>query len=168
MKWGVRRASRKAAKNQKLMKKALKYDKKSAKLTKKAEKAHAKNDLETSNRKAVKAAKYDVKAAKLAKRAFKADNDLKRAVLERRSENAKYKAAKLKRKSNTISKTEGYGKEAMKLSIKSDKAAMKAAKARKKIANNKRYIEKMNKKVSSLSKEELAGAYSFVNDYRNN
>ena len=40
---------------------------------------------------------------------------------------------------------------------------MKAAKARMRIANNERYIASMNRKVSSLSKEELAGAYSFVN-----
>ena len=33
-----------------------------------------------------------------------------------------------------------------------------------KIANNERYIAMMNKKISSLSKEELSGAYSFVNE----
>ena len=41
MKWGVIRAKRKAKQTDKLQKKALAYDKKSAKLTKKAEKAHA-------------------------------------------------------------------------------------------------------------------------------
>ena len=50
----------------------------------------------------------------------------------------------------------------MKYSVKSDKVAKKAAKARMKIAKNKHYIEKMNRKISEISKEDLAGAYSFV------
>ena len=52
----------------------------------------------------------------------------------------------------------------MKYSVKSDKAAKKAAKARMRIAKNKRYIATMDRKISSLSSEELQGAYSFVND----
>lgn len=33
-----------------------------------------------------------------------------------------------------------------------------------KIANNERYVATMNRKISTLSKEELSGAYSFVNE----
>ena len=53
---------------------------------------------------------------------------------------------------------------AMKYSIKSDTVAKKAAKARMKIAKNERYIARMERKISSLTPEELAGAYSFVNE----
>ena len=52
----------------------------------------------------------------------------------------------------------------MKYSVKSDKVAKKAAKARMQIANNDRYIAAMNRKISTLSKEEVSGAYSFVNE----
>ena len=61
-------------------------------------------------------------------------------------------------------KTTGYGAKAMKYSVKSDKVAKKAAKARMKITNNERYVAKMNRKISTLSKDELSGAYSFVNE----
>lgn len=164
MKWGVRRATRKAAENERYRKKALAYDMKADKLTKKSEKAHSKYDLENATKKNVKAAKYDMKADKLAKKANKSDDGLKKTTLEQRSERLKYKAAKTRLKANRISKATGYGHKAMQLSIKSDKAAKKAAKARMKIANNDAFIAKMNRKASSLTKEELNGAYSFVND----
>lgn len=164
MKWGVRRAQSKSAANEKYRKKALQLDKKAAVLTKKSEKAHAKYDLERSNRAATKSAKYYKKAAKLGKKALAADSDYMRTKYEAKAETAKYKGAKAKIDANRLSKTKGYGAKAMKYSIKSDKVAKKAAKARMKIAKNERYQATLNRKISSLSKEELAGAYSFVND----
>lgn len=164
MRWGVRRAKYKLAANEKLRKKALNYDKRAANLTKKSEKAHAELDLESSNRKATKAAKYEKKAASLAKQALKEDNEFKRANLERRSENSKYKAAKARAEGNRISKTTGYGLKAMKYSIKSDAVAIKAAKARKKIATNQAYVAKMNRKISTITPEDLEGAYAFVKE----
>lgn len=164
MKWGVRRARSKVAANDRYRKKALEYDLKADKLAKKSEKAHSKYDLESANKRSVKAAKYNVKADKLAKKANKSEDGVSKAVLERRAERLKYKAAKTKIDANRMSKSKGYGTKAMSLSVKSDKAAKKAAKARMKIANNNAYISKMNRKVSSLTREELNGAYSFVKD----
>ena len=100
----------------------------------------------------------------MGKKALKVDSDYKRSVYEARSEKAKYKGAKAKIDANRISKTSGYGIKAMRYSIKSDKVAAKAEKARMKIANDERYIATMKRKISSLSQEELSGAYSFVND----
>lgn len=165
MRWGVRKADRKRSANERLERKAADYDRKAANLTAKAEKAHAKNDLGRSNKKAVKAAKLDKKAAKYEKKSAKADNDLAKSLLNKRAENLKYKAARNRISSNRLSRTTGYGLRAMKLSIKSDKVAAKAAKARRDMANNKAFIEMMNKKVSSISKEDLNGAYSFLKDY---
>ena len=163
MKWGVRRAQYKSGRNDRLQKKALKQDLKAAKLTKKSEKHHTKYDLESANRAMKKATKYNVKSAKLARKAEKTDNELKRAVLERKSAKLSYKASKKQIDANRIAKSKGYGVKAMLYSVKSDKAKKKAAKARMKIANNELYIKKMNRKISSLSKEELQGAYAFVN-----
>lgn len=163
MKWGVRRALYKQGRNEKLKLKALDYDKKAANYTKKAEKQHAKNDLEAANKKAVKAAKFDKKAAVLAKKAAKTESDFKQASLTRRSEKLKYKAAKNRVDGNRLSRSTGYGAKAMALSVKSDKFAKKAAHARLKMANNQYYVERMNRKISSLSQEEINGAYSFVN-----
>lgn len=164
MKWGVRRALAKQASNEKLMRKALSYDERSAALTKKSEKIHARQDLGRYNRMANKSANYYKKAARLGKKALQANSDYERSIYEARSEKAKYKGAKAKIDANRISKTKGYGIKAMKYSIKSDKVAKKAAEARMKMANNERYIATMNRKISSLSQEELSGAYSFVND----
>lgn len=166
MKWGVRRAQSKSAKNEKLRKKALAYDKKSANLSKKSEKAHAEKDLGGYKRAVTKAAKYDKKAAVLAKKAEKSDNEFRSSRLTKKSETMKYKAAKARIKGNRISKSTGYGAKAMKLSIKSDKVAAKAAKARKKIASNEHYMKTMNRRINSLTKEELQGAYAFVNQYK--
>lgn len=162
MRWGVRRARYKQSRNARLEIKALNYDKKAAKLTKKAEKAHAELDLESSNRKATKAAKLDKKAASVAKKAAKSDNDFKQAYLERKSEKLKYKAAKARTVANRVSRTKGYGAKAMKYAVKSDVATQKAAKVRAKMANNEYYVKRMKRKISSLSPEELNGAYSFV------
>lgn len=65
---------------------------------------------------------------------------------------------------NRMSKTTGYGVKAMKYSIKSDRVAIKAAKARKKIANNQAYMAKINRKISTISQEDLDGAYAFVKE----
>lgn len=155
MKWGVRRAARKTAANERLLKKAYKYDAKSAKLTKKSEKAHAKLDLERSNKAAVKSAKLKKKSANLHKKALKTENELKRLRLERKAEKKAFKASKLKIDGNRLSKTTGYGMKAMRYSIKSDIAAKKAAKARYKISKNKVYSEMMNRKMSTLSTDKL-------------
>lgn len=165
MKWGVRRASRKAESNDRLREKALKYDAKSANLTKKSEKYHADRDLERSNRKAVKAAKLDKKAANLSRKALGVDSEFTRSRLERKSETLKYKATKARIDADTLSKSSGYGLKAMKYSIKSDKVAKKAAKARKHIADNNYYIAAMDRKISQISQEDLKGAYSFIGDY---
>lgn len=165
MKWGVRKADRKRAANARLERKALNYDKKSAKLTKKSENVHASRDLGQANKKATKAANQDKKAANLEKKSLRSDNEVAKSILNKKAANLKYKAAKNRMAANRISKTKGYGVEAMRLSIKSDQAAAKAAKARKKIASNKAFIEMMNRKVSSISQEDLNGAYAFLKDY---
>ena len=59
MKWGVRRASKKSAANERLEKKALKYDVKAAKAQRKSEKFHSSQDLGRSNRAAKKAAQAE-------------------------------------------------------------------------------------------------------------
>lgn len=96
MKWGVHRALYKSASNERLMKKALKYDKKAAAMTKKSESQHAKKDLGYANKKAVKAAKYDKKAAKLEKKSLTESSDFMQSRLHSKSQNLKYKAAKLR------------------------------------------------------------------------
>lgn len=165
MKWGVRKAAYKAKSNARLQRKALNYDKKSAKLALKSEKYHSKYDLGGANKKAVKAAKLEIKAANASKKALKSTSAVKQAKLNRKSESLKSKAAKYKIEGDRIARTTGYGAKASKYAVKSDKVAAKAAKARKKIANNQYYIERMNTKVSQLSQEDLAGAYSFVKKY---
>lgn len=154
MKWGVRRANRYSSANDKLARKALKYDKKAAVFAKKSEKLHAKNDLETSNRSAIKAAKYRKKAAIIVKKSLKG-SDTDRLQAERKAAKLEYKAAKKETKANRLSKTTGYGAEAMKYSVKSDKVAAKAAKARAKLAHNKAYVDMMNKRLDSLDKDTL-------------
>lgn len=166
MKWGVRRANRKSLQNEKLRIKALNKDKKAAKLTKKSEKYHAEYDLGKSNIAAKKASRYNMKAATRLKKAEKAKDDISRAVYQKSAERLKYKAAKKTILANRLSKSKGYGPTAMKYSVKSDKVAKQAAKARMKIANNDYYIQMMKRKVSSLSEEELQGAYSFVKNLR--
>lgn len=166
MKWGIRKANYKSARSDKLKKKALDYDKKAANLTKKAEKAHAKYDLETANKRAVKAAKLDKKAAVTEKKAAKASTDLGQAVLYRKAEKLKYKAATNRIKGDRLSKSAGYGAKAMKYSIKSDKLAKKAAKTRLKLATDKRYVEKMKTKISKIPEADIKAGYSFVNEMR--
>lgn len=152
MKWGVRKATLLSSRNEKLARKALGYDKKAAVLRKKSEKAHATDDLESSNRHALQAAKYRKKAAVVVKKSLNG-TDSERLIAERKASKLEYKAAKKEAKANRLSKTTGYGAKAMKYSVKSDKVAIKAAKARSKLASNKAYIDMMNKRLSSLDKE---------------
>ena len=162
MKWGVRRATSKAAKNAKLAKKALNYDIKSDKAYKKSEKIHAENDLGRSNRAAKKAANYSIKSEKLQKKALKADSEYTRSRLEKRAAKAEFKSTTKRMEANKISKMTGYGSAAMKQSIKSDKLARKAAKTRLKIAENERYIEKMKQKANTLSQQEVETGRVYV------
>ena len=167
MKWGVRRANRMASRNVSLGRKALKYDKKRAVYTKKAAKAHAKDDLEAANKSAIKAAKYNKKAASVRLKAIKG-TDTDRLRAEQKATKLEYKATKHEMKSNRLSKTAGYGLEAMKYSIKSDKVAVKAAKARAKMAKNKAYIDMMNQRMDSLDAEKRRKVETSVADYLRN
>lgn len=164
MKWGVRKAGYYRSANDKLHKKALKYDAKAAKLAKKSEKQHSKKDLETANKAATKGRNYLKKAAKVRKNALKAD-DWGQVKAERKASNLEYKAAKKIAKGNRLSKTTGYGVKAMSYSIKSDKVAIKAARARKKMANNERYIAMMNRRVNSLDGETYSKVQASVDKY---
>lgn len=168
MKWGVRRASYKRSQNERLARKAIKQDKKSAKYTIQSEKAHAKYDLGESNKAATKAAKQKLKAAKLEKKALNADDEFTKTRLQKKASKAKYKSSVNKTEADRLSKEIGYGEKAMGLSIKSDKAAAKAAKYRHKMANNDYYIKKMNRKISSLTPEEYERGRSYIERYLNN
>lgn len=168
MKWGQHRIARKTARNEKLRKRALKYDKKSAVAAKKSEKAHAEYDLESSNKAAKKAANYKVKAAKLEKRALKETDEIKKSKYEAKAAKASYKSSVQQMKANQISKTKGYGAKAMKESIKSDKMARKAAKARMAIAQNESYIKAMNKKLSEASDQTVKRGRSYLGDTTSN
>lgn len=153
MKWGVRRAAAKARKEPKLKKRALNYDKKSAKFTKKSEHLHDKNDLGGRNRAARKMAKYRIKEAKVSKKALKAATDSKQLRYEQKAAKYEYKAAKKQIDANRISKITGYGLKAMSYSVKSDKVAKKAAKIRLKLANNQRYINMTKRRVSDMQSD---------------
>lgn len=156
MKWGVRRAQYKSSQNAKLRKKALQLDAKEARLTKKAEEAHSKNDLGKANKKAVRASNYSKRAAKLDSKSLSANTDFEKSRLHAKAEKYRYKAMKSKRTANRLSKSVGYGKKAMAYSIKSDRIAVKAAKARKRIANNELYIDLMNAKVSDFNRKSAS------------
>lgn len=162
MKWGVHRAQRKAKANVRLRKRALSYDVKQNAYAKKSEKYHAKYDLEKTNKKATKAANQAKKAASLEKRSLKTADGIKRTTMEYRANKLRYKSAKNTVEANSISKTTGYSGKAMRYSIKSDVAAKKAAKIRMHISNNDRYINTMNRKMSSFSPEELERINSFA------
>lgn len=153
MKWGVRRAARLESRNERLARKALKYDIKSAKFAKKSEKRHAEEDLQRANRAATKGAKYLKKAATVRKKALKG-SEYEQLRAERKASKLEYKAAKKVAKGNRLSKTVGYGAKAMNYSIKSDKFATKAAKARSKMARNKAYSAMMDKRLSSLDADK--------------
>lgn len=153
MKWGVRRSVSKSKSNMPLRKKAVKYELKADKLTKKAEKEHSTYDLNKSNNAAKKASNFRIEADKLHKKALKIDSDFKKSIYEKRASKLEYKADKKQIKANRLSKTTGYGAKAMKYSIKSDKAAKKAAKAKMKLANNSHYIEMMKRKINTVESD---------------
>ena len=163
MKWGVRRSRYKTKRNYSLEKKALKYDKKAAVLTKKSEKIHADKDLEDSNKNAIKAAKYLKKAAKLKTKSLKTSSEFNKGRFNKKASTLEYKAAKKQIEANRLSKTARYGFEAMKYSVKSDEARKSAAKMRMKIAYNNYYIEKMNRKINSSDLETRKIIEEYIN-----
>ena len=162
MKWGVHRALRKESANSRLERKAIKYDKKEAEYIKRAEKAHAKNDLGKANRAMIKSAKYAKKASKFDLKALNTSNQMLKDRYNSKSYTMKYKSAKEKRKGNRISKLTGYGIRSMKLSDKASKFSEKAAKARMMLAKNQRYINTMKRKTSSFSQEQIKMAESWI------
>lgn len=166
MRWGVRRSVAKSNAQSRLSARAIKYDKKAAAYTKKSEKIHAKEDLQSSNKASVKAAKYAKKSAVLNKKALKTDNNFTRSMLEKKSAKLDYKSAKQELKGNRISKTKGYSAKAMKYSIKSDRMAAKAAKTRMKMANNKAYYEMTKRKINTLSDENIKIAQNYLKDVK--
>lgn len=161
MKWGVRRATSKARKQEKLKRKALEMDREEAAYKLKAEKAHNKRDLGGAGRIAVKAARLEKRASKYAKKANNTDLEVKRHLLEKKSAKLKLKAANKRKKSELISKSTGYGSVAMGHLKTSTKYAAKAAKARYKLANNTVYIDKMKRKVGEIPKSDLDSGYEF-------
>lgn len=167
MKWGVRRASYKTNQNARLQKKATKYDIKSTKASKKSERLHAVKDLNRANKAANKAAKLSIKADKLRSKADATSSEIKKSILVKKSAKADFKSATKTIQANRISKTAGYGKQAMRYSVKSDKLARKAAKARLKIASNDVYIAKMNRKVNNISQSEVDTGRQYVDDLIN-
>lgn len=165
MKWGVRRAINKIGRNEKIERKAIKLDKKAEKLYKKAEKAHAEYDLGRANKAAIKSHNYAKKSAVKRLKALKTDNEYAKEKLEKKAAKLDYKSAVQAREANRISRITGYGAKASKLAAKGDKMAAAAAKARMKVANNKYYVEKMKRKASEVSKEDLDNGYAFVKSF---
>lgn len=161
MKWGVRRATSKARRQEKLKRKALDLDREEAAYKVKAEKAHNKHDLEGAGRIGVKAAKLEKRATKYAKKANNTDLEVKRHLYERKSAKLNLRAANKRKKSELISKSTGYGTVAMSHLKTSTKYAAKAAKARYKLANDAVYIDKMKRKVGEISKSDLDSGYAF-------
>lgn len=155
MKWGVRRALSKDARKSKLESKALKYDKKTEKAYKKGEQQHAKYDLGERNKYAKKAANNYLKSVKYKKKALKTDNELLKDYYEKKAAKKDFKGARAEFKANRLSRQTGYGIRASKTMAKGDKYAAKAAKVRYKLANDKHYIHKLQKKYSSIPESEL-------------
>ena len=168
MKWGVRRARRKTSQNEKLQRKANKLDAKAERYSKKSEKLHSKYDLGRANKAATSAANIRKRSANIRNKALKTNNDFNRLRLEKKSTRLDYKAATKQMKADRLSKSAVYGLRAMKYSIKSDAVRRKAARARMKIANNNFYKGTLDRKISTISQDDLQGAYRFVNDYLRN
>ena len=168
MKWGVHRARKKAARVEKLKKKALTNEVKAEKNARRAERAHARYDLGRSNRSATAAARNRMKAAKLDRKALKADNDYTAARLNRKARKLEYRATRQQAKADILSKSTGYGPRSMRWVMRSHQFAQKAARARYRLANDEYYIKTLQKKMSEISNEDLQGAYRFVDDYLRN
>lgn len=162
MKWGVRRADRKSSANERLQKKAVKYDIKAAKMRKRSERIHAEEDLGGSNRAARKAANYSIKSGKLQKKALKETDESKRLSLEKKAAKLDYKSSKQQMRADRLSKSAPYSNRAMRYAIRSDRMTRKAEKARMHIAKNNAYIEKMNRKTSAISENELRSGRDYV------
>lgn len=164
MKWGVHRARSKSNRRDRLLKKAAKYDMKSAKAMRKSDKIHSDDVGNRSRKVMLKADKFKKKSAKLMKKSVSELNDIKKLSMERKSAKYQLKAQKKNREANSLRRTTAYSMEAERYAAKSDKYAAKAAKARYTIANDKRYIALMQKKVSELTEEQRNGNYAFVKE----
>lgn len=106
------------------------------------------------------------KSAKLQKKALKTSSDSSKLRLEKKAAKLGYKSAKAQMKANRLSKSVGYGHDAMKLSVKSDKFAAKAAKARMKIANNEAYIAKVKCKVAEMPEKDVSTGKQYMDALR--
>ena len=166
MKWGVHRSNARMAKNDRLLKRSAKFDLKAAKTKRAAEKIHQEYDIGKKVKSIKKANKFNVKTAKYEKKALKTNDESRKLKLEKKAKKFAFKASKQAQEGNVISRSIGYGSEAMSKLKKSLKYQRKADKARYKIANNKYYRDKMQRKVSQISKEDLNGAYAFVRNLK--
>lgn len=155
MKWGVRKAIKKSERSAKLESKALKYDKKAEKQYSKGEKRHAEYDLGQANKYAKKASKNHLKSVKYQKKALKTDSDLKKDYYEKKAAKKALVGDLARHKANRLSRETGYGIRASKTMAKGDKFTAKAAKMRYKLANDKYYISKLQKKYSSISESDF-------------
>ena len=166
MKWGVNRSNARMAKNDRLSKRAAKFDLKAARTKKAAENRHQKYDIERKVKSIKKANKFNVKAAKYEKKALKTNNESQKLKLEKKAKKFAFKSSKQAQEGEAISRATGYGLKSMSKLKKSLKYQRKADKARYKIANNKYYRDKMQRKISQISKEDLNGAYAFVRNLK--
>lgn len=166
MKWGVHRSNSRMARNDRLARKAAKFDLKAASTKRAAENRHQKYDIEGKVKAIKKANKFNVKAAKYEKKALKTSNESKKLRLEQKAKKFAFKSSKQAQEGETISRATGYGMNSMSKLKKSLKYQRKADKARYKIAKNKYYRDKMQRKVSQISKEDRNNAYAFVKNLR--
>ena len=166
MKWGVHRSNSRMATNDRLARKATKFDLKAAKAMRKAENRHQKYDIEGKIKAIKKANNFKVKAAKYEKKASKAANESKKLRLEQKAKKFALKSSKKAQEGEVISRATGYGMKSMSDLKKSLKYQRKADKARYKIAKNKYYRDKMQRKVSQISKEDRQKAYAFVKNLK--
>ena len=125
----VYKAAKLKEKADKINDRKLKTLSKAEKYTRRSEKAHAKYDLKSANKAAAKSARYALKATKQYRKAAKYSAG-SRDNLRAMNKASKYnmKSTKYKVYANEIAKQTGYGRKAMKLSVKSDKLRAKAAK----------------------------------------
>jgi hypothetical protein len=162
MKWGVRRANRKAARRGKLEQKAANYELRSAKSSAAGQKIHAR-ELEKKAAGKIKIfEKYKVKSAKATAKAAEQTDSLKRIKYESKAAKMNLKAARVDKKVNQIKRSTAYGSEAQKQMRKADKYDYKAKKTRYKIAKDKRYIAAMDKKVSDFAKKDYENGKKFI------
>lgn len=165
MKWRMRKAINRMDRIDKLNRRIKKYDVKAANFTKKSEKIHSTEDLGRSNKNAAKAANLRKKSAKILYKSQHTDNDLKKSIYESRADKYNLKASKKELKANLLSKSTGYSAKAMKYSTKADKMKIKSDRAKLKISNNKKYSQKMNSKLQSMSKEDRDKVQAYINEY---